>query len=141
MPLWLNRLRAKKLLAAVSRFADFPILIETWRSCLSDEFDLPALQLLLDEIRSGQIMVSETATHAPSPFCADLIWRQVNKYVYEDDAPFSEEPSRLSDELLWELLDMKQQPEIPQELVSELDEKLKRTALGYSPADEEEFCC
>lgn len=139
VPLWLNRLRAKKLLAAVSRFADFPIQIETWRSCLSDEFDLPALQLLLDEIRSGQIMVSETATHAPSPFCADLIWRQVNKYVYEDDAPFSEEPSRLSDELLWELLDMKQQPEIPQELVSELDEKLKRTALGYSPADEEEF--
>lgn len=40
MPLWLSRLKSQKLLAAISRYDDFPILLETWRACLQDEFDL-----------------------------------------------------------------------------------------------------
>ncbi len=41
MPRWLNRLRSKKLLDTVIKYPDFPILAETWRECLQDEFDLP----------------------------------------------------------------------------------------------------
>jgi ATP-dependent Lhr-like helicase len=49
-PLWLSRLRAKKLLATVSPLADFPIVYETWRQLIEDEFDLPTLKLFLDEM-------------------------------------------------------------------------------------------
>ncbi|MGC1404559.1 MAG: helicase-related protein, partial [Thermodesulfobacteriota bacterium] len=53
LPLWLNRLRSKKLMDAVMTYPDFPILLETWRTCLQDEFDLENLKRLLEEIRSG----------------------------------------------------------------------------------------
>jgi len=46
-PLWLNRMRAKKLGEAVSRYGDFPVVVETWRTCLQDEFELDALKALL----------------------------------------------------------------------------------------------
>ena len=75
MPLWLNRLRAKKLMAAVTPYADFPIMLETWRTCLKDEFDLDTVKQLLDEINDGRIRISVTVTHQPSPFASDVIWR------------------------------------------------------------------
>jgi ATP-dependent Lhr-like helicase len=140
MPLWLNRLRAKKMLSAVAKYEDFPIMLETWRSCLADEFDLERLKQLLEEINSGRIVVSETHTFEPSPFCSGLIWRQVNKYMYEDDTPLAERPSILSEELIKELLSSPQlRPEIPGGLLAELDGKLKRTAAGYAPGDAEEL--
>ena len=43
IPLWLSRLRSQKLMNAVFQYDDFPILLETWRSCLKDEFDLSSL--------------------------------------------------------------------------------------------------
>jgi Lhr-like helicase len=33
-PLWLNRLRSQRLLQAISRFEDFPVLLETWWNML-----------------------------------------------------------------------------------------------------------
>ncbi len=140
MPLWLNRLRAKKLMAAVTPYADFPIMLETWRTCFKDEFDLETVKQLLDEINDGRISISETVTYQPSPFASDVIWRQTNKYMYEDDTPFSEKQSGLSRELLKELVYSPHlRPEIPEALTLELDGKLKRTAPGYAPADEEEL--
>ena len=44
LPLWLNRLRSKKLMDGVLGYPDFPILLETWRTCLQDEFDLSSLR-------------------------------------------------------------------------------------------------
>jgi ATP-dependent Lhr-like helicase len=140
MPLWLNRLRAKKLQAAVSSYADFPIMIETWRTCLKDEFDLDMVKQLLDEINDGRIKISETVTHQPSPFASDVIWRQTNKYMYEDDTPFSDRQSGLSGELLKELVYSPHlRPEIPEALVRQLNGKLRRTAPGYAPTDGEEL--
>lgn len=140
MPLWLNRLRAKKLMAAVAPYADFPIMLETWRTCLKDEFDLETAKQLLDEMNDGRISISETVTHHPSPFASDVIWRQTNKYMYEDDTPFSDQQPGLSRELLKELVNAPHlRPEIPVALVRELDGKLKRTAPGYAPTDGEEL--
>ncbi|GBF33635.1 hypothetical protein DCCM_2741 [Desulfocucumis palustris] len=140
MPLWLNRLRAKKLMSAVAPCADFPIMLETWRTCLKDEFDLEAVKQLLEEIKDGRISISEAITHQPSPFASDVIWRQTNKYMYEDDTPLSDKQSGLSRELLKELVYSPHlRPEIPEALVRELDGKLKRTAPGYAPADGEEL--
>ncbi|MGD0153747.1 MAG: DEAD/DEAH box helicase [Thermacetogeniaceae bacterium] len=141
MPLWLNRLRAKKLMAAVSPYADFPIMLETWRACLQDEFDLGTAKQLLEEINDGRISISETVTHQPSPFASDVIWRQTNKYImYEDDTPLADKQSGLSQELLNELVSSPQlRPELPEALVRSLEGKLQRTAPGYAPTDGDEL--
>src|SRR3984893_18566103 len=41
-PLWQQRKRASDLLAVAARFSGFPILLEAYRECLRDSFDLPA---------------------------------------------------------------------------------------------------
>ena len=43
-PLWQMRQRAADLLAVASKYGSFPILLETYRECLRDVFDLPALE-------------------------------------------------------------------------------------------------
>ena len=42
-PLWAQRKRAADLLGVASRYGSFPILLETYRECLREVFDLPAL--------------------------------------------------------------------------------------------------
>ena len=49
-PLWQMRQRASQLLAVASRYGSFPIILETYRECLQDVFDLPALRELLGAI-------------------------------------------------------------------------------------------
>ncbi len=136
MPLWLNRLRAQKLLKAVSRYDDFPLVVETWRQCLQDEFDLSSLQMLLAEIGGGEITVSEAVTTVPSPFAGNIIWRQTNKYMYADDTPSADAVSSLAQDLYKEVVSSALlRPRIPPELIEELERKLQRTAPGYVPAD------
>ncbi len=135
MPLWVIRLRSKELLAAVQQYEDFPILLETWRTCLEDEFDLQHVKTMVDELRTGAIRVSETVTRAASPFAGNLVWKQTNKYMYEDDTPMLAKESALRPDLIKELLFSSHlRPKIPAELIRNLDSKLKRTAPGYPPA-------
>ncbi len=134
MPLWLIRLRSKELLAAVHSYEDFPILLETWRTCLEDEFDLRHVKSILEELRTGMLRVTETVTRSASPFAGDLVWKQTNKYMYEDDTPILAKESALRPDLIKELLFSSHlRPKIPAELVRVLDSKLKRTAAGYAP--------
>ena len=51
---------------------DFPVLLETWRTCLRDEFDLESLRLVLAELESGTINWSETRTSYPSPMAQSI---------------------------------------------------------------------
>lgn len=140
LPLWLNRLRSKKLMDAVLRYPDFPILLETWRTCLQDEFDLESLRRLLDEIRTGRIVASEAVTTASSPFADGLVWKQTNQYMYEDDSPRSGATSNLSGELLKEVLfSTSLRPRIPASLVENLEARLQRTAPGYAPRSAEDL--
>ena len=46
-PLWQQRLKAQSLLQVARRYPAFPIVLETYRECLQDVFDLPALKRLL----------------------------------------------------------------------------------------------
>ena len=140
LPLWLNRLRSKKLLEAVSHYDDFPILIETWRQCLNREFEIDTLIQLLEEISSGEIIVGEVFTKKPSPFADGVIWRQTNKLMYEDDSPESKLRSSLSDDLIKEVIYSSQlRPRFSQELISDLQRKLHRVEAGYSPGSAEEL--
>ncbi len=136
MPLWLNRLRAKKLLEATLGYQDFPILLETWRECLNDRFDLANLKMLLDELEAGRIAVSEIVTHRPTPFADGLIWRQTNTFMYDDDTPKGGEKTRssLADSLLRELVfSAGLRPKIQPEILALFHGKIGRTAPGYAP--------
>lgn len=140
LPLWLNRLRSKKLMDAVMNYSDFPIMLETWRTCLQDEFDLDNLKRLLDEIRSGEIKMTEATTAEASPFADGLIWRQTNTYMYLDDSPAAGRTSLLSRELLKEVLfSGKLRPRIPRSITASLEDKLQRTAPGYSPRNSQDL--
>ncbi len=134
-PLWLNRLRAKRLHENVLRFPDFPITLETWRECLQDAFDLANLKVMLDELQSGSTEIIETQSEVPSPFCAGVIWRQTNRNMYADDTPEGRVVSGVSRRLLDELLSSSRlRPRIPVRLAKELEEKLQRLRAGYAPA-------
>src|SRR5262249_38971504 len=56
-PLWQQRKRAVDLLNATANYGSFPIILETFRECLKDIFDMPALTELLTDIRDKEISV------------------------------------------------------------------------------------
>ncbi|MGA8234084.1 MAG: crosslink repair DNA glycosylase YcaQ family protein [Candidatus Acidiferrales bacterium] len=89
-PLWQQRKRAADLLAVASRFASFPILLETYRECIRDVFDLRAATTLLRKIQRGAIRVTRVESSKPSPFAASLLFSYIANYIYEGDAPLAE---------------------------------------------------
>jgi ATP-dependent helicase Lhr and Lhr-like helicase len=89
-PLWQRRKRSADLLAVASRFPDFPILLETYRECLQDAFDLPALAELLADLRRGELRRVVADTRTPSPFAASLLFGWVASFLYDGDAPLAE---------------------------------------------------
>jgi ATP-dependent Lhr-like helicase len=89
-PLWQQRKRAADLLAVASRYGSFPVILETYRECLRDVFDLPALVDLLTRMRSRSIRVSTVDVRTPSPFAASLMFGYVATYLYDGDAPLAE---------------------------------------------------
>lgn len=89
-PLWQQRKRAADLLAVASRFGSFPVLLETYRECLRDYFDMPALVQTLAEIRSRRIRVATVDSEQPSPFAASLLFSYVANFLYDGDAPLAE---------------------------------------------------
>ena len=68
----------------------FPILLEAYRECLQDVFDLPALVEVLRAIRSRAIRVVTADTRVPSPFASALLFSYVGNFIYEGDAPLAE---------------------------------------------------
>ncbi len=135
-PLWLHRLRAKELLDAVSSAGDFPLALEAWRTCLQDEFDLEALRSLLEEIRDGVSRVLEVRTETPSPFAANVLWRETNALMYADDAASSARRGGLRGDLVRELATSSAlRPRLSAELVERLEAKLQRRAPGWTPRD------
>lgn len=89
-PLWAQRKRARDLLNVASRYASFPILLETYREVVRDAFDLPTLKKILAHIESREIIVHEIETRAPSPFAASLLFGYVGNFMYDLDMPLAE---------------------------------------------------
>ena len=86
-PLWQQRLKAQSLLQVARRYPAFPIVLETYRECLQDVFDLPALKRLLQGLRTRQIDLVDVETPSASPYAASLLFDYVANYMYEDDTP------------------------------------------------------
>jgi ATP-dependent Lhr-like helicase len=89
-PLWQQRKRAYDLLAVASRYPSFPMLLEAYRECLRDVFDMPALVETLRAIEQRQLRVHVVDTRTPSPFAASLLFSYVANFLYDGDAPLAE---------------------------------------------------
>jgi ATP-dependent helicase Lhr and Lhr-like helicase len=89
-PLWMQRKRAHDLLQVAARYPSFPIVLEAYRECLRDVFDLPGLVDLARRVRRREIRLVTVDTQSPSPFSASLLFGYVANYLYEGDAPLAE---------------------------------------------------
>ncbi len=106
-PLWQQRLKAQNLLEVARRYADFPIVLETYRECLRDVLDVPGLEELLRALQTREISLVEVETQTASPFASSLLFDYVATYMYEGDTPSAERRAAalsLDRELLRELL-------------------------------------
>ncbi len=141
-PLWAQRLKAQNLLAVAREYANFPIVLETYRSCLQDVFDLPSLKELLQKIARGQIKVRHAATPSASPFARSLAFAYQAEYLYQGDQPLAERKAQaltldrnllrelLGQESLRELLDLEVLDEVEQELQGCAPERRARSSEG-----------
>jgi ATP-dependent Lhr-like helicase len=106
-PLWQQRLKAQGLLQVARRYGSFPIILETYRECLQDVFDLPALKRLLTGLRTRELDLVDVETASASPYSASLLFDYIATYMYEDDTPPAERRAQalsLDRDLLRELL-------------------------------------
>jgi ATP-dependent Lhr-like helicase len=106
-PLWQQRLKSQSLLEVAKRYADFPVILETYRECLRDVLDLPGLTELLTALHRREISLVEVETPTASPFASSLLFDYVATYMYEGDTPNAERRAAalsLDRDLLRELL-------------------------------------
>ncbi|HEX3572130.1 MAG TPA: DEAD/DEAH box helicase [Acidobacteriaceae bacterium] len=134
-PLWQQRKRAYDLLSVASRYPSFPILLEAYRECLRDVFDMPALMEILRNINQRSLRVHTVDSRTPSPFAAALLFSYVANYIYDGDAPLAERRAQalsidqdqlrelMGDADLRELLDLT--------AIEETEEQLQSLTEGY----------
>jgi len=89
-PLWQQRKRAADLLSVAARFGSFPIVLEAYRECLRDVFDMPSLVDTLQRVERREIRVVTVDSTMASPFAAALLFGYVANYLYDGDAPLAE---------------------------------------------------
>ena len=73
-----------------SRYPSFPLLLEAYRECLRDVFDMPAFIEILREIEQRKLRVHVVETRKPSPFASSLLFSYVANFLYDGDAPLAE---------------------------------------------------
>ena len=73
-----------------SRYPKFPLLLEAYRECLRDVFDMSALVEILQAIEERKLRVHVVETRKPSPFAASLLFSYVANFLYDGDAPLAE---------------------------------------------------
>ena len=141
-PLWQQRKRAYDLLAVAARYPAFPMLLETYRECMRDVFDMPALLEVLRTVQEQQIRVHVADTSKPSPFASSLLFSYVIDHIYDGDAPLAERRAQaltidqeqlrelLGDADLRELLDADAIAEVEEQLQSLTETTRARSADG-----------
>ena len=128
-PLWQQRLKAQSLLQVARKYPAFPVILETYRECLQDVFDLPSLKRLLQGLRTRQLDLVDVETPSASPYSASLLFDYVANYMYEDDTPPAERRAQalsLDRELLRELLGQEELRELlDADAVEEVEAQLR----------------
>ncbi|MEO5817245.1 MAG: helicase-related protein, partial [Gemmatimonadaceae bacterium] len=142
MPLWLQRLKAGDLLAAVDEYPSFPILVETYRDVLQDAFDMAGLREVLGRIASHAITIRTVETQIPSPFAQSLQFGFVIDNMYGDDKPRAEQRAALLSldrVLLDELMGGEGADDTTLSMLSELLARRRGTAPGRQARDADEL--
>ncbi|MCB9594081.1 MAG: DEAD/DEAH box helicase [Sandaracinaceae bacterium] len=133
-PLWAQRRKSAQLLKVASRFRDFPVVLETYRECLRDVFDLPGLVKILEDVRDRRVLVSSVTTRSPSPFAASLLFNYVASFIYEGDVPLAERRTQMLSLDHAQLRELLGEPELRQlldlEAIVEVERRLQRLT-GY----------
>jgi len=134
-PLWQQRLKSQNLLEVAREHPRFPVVLETYRECLRDVFDLPALREILADLHSRKLGLVEVETPTASPFASSLLFDYVATYMYEGDTPNAERRAAalaLDRDLLRELLGQEELRElIDPEALAEVEAQLQhRTEAG-----------
>jgi ATP-dependent helicase Lhr and Lhr-like helicase len=141
-PLWQQRKRAYDLLSVASRYPSFPMLLEAYRECLRDVFDIPAFLEVLRAIEKRQVRIHVADSRTPSPFAASLLFSYVANYIYDGDAPLAERRAQalsidqeqlqdlLGDADLRELLDADAIAEVEEQLQALTESQRVRSADG-----------
>ena len=141
IPLWLQRLRASDLLQTVGDHVDFPVIIETYRECLHDVFDLAALKTIIADLNNNHIRIDLIDTPLPSPMAASILFKFVSVHLYETEQIRKQAPgTALISELLPEILD---QPNIPaivtSEVVASAEKRWQHLDLHFQAATGEDL--
>ncbi len=128
-PLWQQRLKAQSLLGVARKYGSFPIILETYRECLQDVFDLPGLRSLLQGLRTRELDLVEVETASASPYSASLLFDYIATYMYEDDTPPAERRAQalsLDRDLLRELLGQEELRDLlDRDAVEEVERRLR----------------
>ena len=66
------------------------MLLEAYRECLRDVFDIPSLVDTLRRIETRELKVATVDSATPSPFASALLFGYVANYIYDGDAPLAE---------------------------------------------------
>lgn len=131
-PLWQQRKRAYDLLSVASRYPSFPMLLEAYRECLRDVFDIPAFLEVLRAVEKRQVRVHVADSRTPSPFASSLLFSYVANYIYDGDAPLAERRAQalsIDQDQLQELLgDADLRELLDADAIAEVEEQLQ--ALG-----------
>ncbi|WUP75388.1 DEAD/DEAH box helicase [Microbispora hainanensis] len=129
-PLWQQRQRAAHLLGVASKYAGFPVVLETMRECLQDVFDVPGLVELMRDVAARRVRVVEVETSQASPFAASLLFNYIGAFMYEGDAPLAERRAQalaLDTALLAELMGQADLRELlDPDVVAETERELAR---------------
>lgn len=94
-PLWAIRRKARNLMSVAARYDTFPVILETYRSCLQDIFDLPSLKEVLRRVEGRHIRVHAVRSRTPSPFASALLFSYVAQFIYDSDAPLAERRAQI----------------------------------------------
>src|SRR3954451_10775367 len=130
-PLWQQRLKAQGLLQVARRYGSFPVILETYRECLQDVFDLPSLKRLLNGLRTRELDLVDVETASASPYSVSLLFDYIASYMYEDDTPPAERRAQalsLDRDLLRELLGQEELRDLlDADAVDEVERQLQGT--------------
>lgn len=88
-PLWMQRLRSAEMLGSLIDLPDHPLIRETKRECLEDQWDIDGVIQVLEDIRAGVIRVREIHVDVPSPMSLPFQWQveSAEMYAYSPTTP------------------------------------------------------
>ena len=133
-PLWMQRKRAGDLMKVAAQYPSFPIVLEAYRECLKDVFDLPALVELARKVRRREVRLVTVNTDSPSPFSSSLLFGYVANYLYEGDAPLAERRAQALSVDQRQLRELMGEAELRELLDADALAELEETLLGLSAA-------